>query len=72
VAVAVAEAEFFVVTSGLRSLIENAPLVYVGRSLGGETLRTEVWQDGSSVLFRVRVPARDVVVLSHGTATVAP
>lgn len=38
----------------------------------GETLRTEVWQDRSSVLFRVRVPARDVVVLSHGTATVAP
>lgn len=37
----------------------------------GETLRTEVWQDGASVLFRVCVPARDVVVLSHGIATVA-
>ncbi len=37
----------------------------------GETLRTEVWQDGASVMFRTRVPAREVVVLSHGTATVA-
>ena len=30
------------VTSGLRSLIENAPLVYVGRTLGGDALRTEL------------------------------
>lgn len=37
----------------------------------GETLRTEVWQDGETVLFRVRVAARDTVVLSHGTASVA-
>jgi hypothetical protein len=31
-----------VVTSGLRSLIENAPLVYVGRTAGGDALRTEL------------------------------
>lgn len=38
----VAENGFFVVTSGLRSLIENAPLVYVGRMAGGEGARAEL------------------------------
>ncbi len=41
-----AEDSAFVVTSGLRSLIENAPLVYVGRTASGtggsEALRTEL------------------------------
>ncbi|MES2635155.1 MAG: MaoC/PaaZ C-terminal domain-containing protein [Pseudomonadota bacterium] len=37
----------------------------------GEIIRTEVWQDGPSVRFRALVPARGVVVLSHGTAGVA-
>lgn len=40
--VPVAEAGYFVVTSGLRGLIENAPLVYVGRNGGGEGARTEL------------------------------
>jgi len=40
--VALADTGFFVVTSGLRSLIENAPLVYVGRNSGGEGARTEL------------------------------
>ncbi|KUR71517.1 peptidase M28 [Novosphingobium fuchskuhlense] len=40
--VPVADGGFFVVTSGLRSLIENAPLVYVGKSLGGDGARTEL------------------------------
>ncbi|MFM9935529.1 MAG: M28 family metallopeptidase [Novosphingobium sp.] len=39
---AVPDGGYFVVTSGLRSLIENAPLVYVGRSFGGDALRTEL------------------------------
>lgn len=35
----------------------------------GETLRTEVWQQGSgAAAFRVRVPARDVIVLNNGRA----
>ncbi len=38
----------------------------------GETLRTEAWRDGDAVLFRVRVPARDAVVLTHGVASVVP
>lgn len=38
----VAETGIFVVTSGLRSLIENAPLVYVGKTVGGEGARTEL------------------------------
>jgi acyl dehydratase len=37
----------------------------------GETLRVEVWRKGSAVQFRTRVVERDIVVLSHGTATLA-
>ncbi|HYF18661.1 MAG TPA: MaoC/PaaZ C-terminal domain-containing protein [Ramlibacter sp.] len=37
----------------------------------GETLRTEMWVDGSTVRFRARMVERNVVVLSHGTATLA-
>lgn len=40
--VPLADNGYFVVTSGLRSLIENAPLVYVGRNAGGEGARTEL------------------------------
>ena len=34
----------------------------------GETVRTEMWPDGSSVSFRARVLERDVVVLNNGLA----
>lgn len=34
----------------------------------GDTLRLEVFRDGDDVRFRVRVPARDRVVLDHGHA----
>jgi len=34
----------------------------------GETVRTEMWPDGSSVSFRARVVERDVVVLNNGLA----
>ncbi|GEN98254.1 peptidase M28 [Novosphingobium sediminis] len=40
--VALPEGGSFVVTSGLRSLIENAPLVYVGTNAGGDGARTEL------------------------------
>lgn len=36
----------------------------------GETLRTEIWQDGEQVSFRSKVVERDVVVLNNGLATV--
>lgn len=36
----------------------------------GETLRVEIWQRGESVRFRTRVVERDLVVLSHGSASV--
>ena len=35
----------------------------------GETLRVEIWRHGDAVQFRTRVVERDIVVLSHGTAT---
>ncbi|THD71768.1 3-alpha,7-alpha,12-alpha-trihydroxy-5-beta-cholest-24-enoyl-CoA hydratase [Thalassobius vesicularis] len=34
----------------------------------GETIRTEMWQDGADVSFRARVLERDVVVLNNGLA----
>lgn len=37
----------------------------------GETLRLELFRDGSDVRFRVRVSARDKVVLEHGHAVFA-
>lgn len=34
----------------------------------GETIRTEIWRDGTEVSFRARVVERDVVVLNNGRA----
>lgn len=38
----------------------------------GETLRVQMWRRGQQVQFDTRVLERDVLVLSHGSATVAP
>lgn len=39
----------------------------------GETLQCDIWQDTSNALqFVVRAVDRDVVVMSHGTATLSP
>jgi acyl dehydratase len=34
----------------------------------GETVRFDIWQDGSEVRFTAKVPERDVVVLNNGAA----
>ena len=34
----------------------------------GDTIRTEMWRDGSNVRFRATVPQRGAVVLDYGTA----
>jgi acyl dehydratase len=36
----------------------------------GETIRTEMWLDGSNVSFRARAVERDVVVLNNGLAEI--
>jgi acyl dehydratase len=36
----------------------------------GETIRTEIWRDGSGVSFRARVLERDVVALNNGRAEI--
>jgi acyl dehydratase len=36
----------------------------------GETIRTEMWQDGNAVSFRSTVPARGVTVLNNGRAEI--
>ncbi|WP_121062567.1 MaoC/PaaZ C-terminal domain-containing protein [Chachezhania antarctica] len=38
----------------------------------GETLRTEIWRDGTDVSFRTSVVERDKVVLNNGYARIAP
>ncbi len=38
--------------------------------LPGETIRTEMWQDGTIVSFRARVLERDVVAINNGRAEV--
>ena len=37
----------------------------------GETIRTEIWREGSKVQFQARVLERDKIVLSHGIAEVS-
>jgi acyl dehydratase len=39
--------------------------------LPGETIRTEMWRDGSVVSFRARVVERDVVAVNNGRAEIA-
>ncbi len=36
----------------------------------GETIRTEIWQDGGIVSFRATVPARGVTVINNGRAEI--
>lgn len=36
----------------------------------GETIRTEIWQDGNIVTFRATVPARGVTVINNGRAEI--
>ncbi len=38
----------------------------------GETIRTEMWRDGTLVSFRARVLERDVIAISNGRAEVRP
>ncbi|MFN7086579.1 MAG: MaoC/PaaZ C-terminal domain-containing protein [Burkholderiales bacterium] len=38
----------------------------------GETIRTEIWQDGATVTFRASVPARGVTVINNGRAEIRP
>jgi acyl dehydratase len=37
----------------------------------GETIRTEIWRNGSAVSFRATVPARRVTVLNNGRAEIS-
>jgi len=68
-----------VVTSGLRGLIENAPLVYVGRNLGGgEAARTEL-AGRVAVILDSEAPAESIdhrrlpaAAARHGRAAHGP
>ena len=37
----------------------------------GETITTDIWQDGPTISFRARIKARDTVVLNNGKAIIA-
>ncbi len=51
--------------------LKSIGLRFSGPVFPGETLRTEIWRQGSRVQFRARALERDVVVLSHGLAEIA-
>ncbi|HWS73872.1 MAG TPA: MaoC/PaaZ C-terminal domain-containing protein [Quisquiliibacterium sp.] len=51
--------------------LKSIGLRFSGPVFPGETLRTEIWRQGSRVQFRARSVERDVVVLSHGIAEIA-
>jgi len=70
--VALADEGYFVVTSGLRSLIENAPLVYVGRNPGGEGARTELAGRVALILDSEAPPPEPAKPGPGGTAAVRP
>ena len=44
---------------------------FTAPAYAGETFATEIWLDGSSLVFRTRAVERDVVVISHGRAELA-
>ncbi|MEK9719618.1 MAG: MaoC family dehydratase, partial [Quisquiliibacterium sp.] len=48
--------------------LKSIGLRFSGPVFPGETLRTEIWRDGTRVQFRARVLERDAIVLSHGIA----
>ena len=61
----------------LRQCADNDParlrsldLRFAAPVFPGETLRTEIWREGSRVQFRARVLERDRIVLSHGVAQI--
>lgn len=51
------------------SRFRSLQLRFTAPVLPGETIRTEIWRDGS---FRARVAERDVVVVNNGRALFAP
>ena len=53
------------------SRLRSIGLRFSGPVFPGETIRTEIWRDGTRVQFRARVVERDALVLSHGIAEVA-
>jgi acyl dehydratase len=38
----------------------------------GETIRIDIWVDGTTVAFRAIAVERDVLILGNGSAEVAP
>ncbi len=36
----------------------------------GETIRTEIWRNGNSIVFRATIPERNVTVLNNGSAEI--
>ena len=53
------------------SRLRSMQLRFSAPFMPGETLRTEIWQDGENVQFRSTAVERDVVVLNNGNALIA-
>jgi acyl dehydratase len=56
--------------SGDPARLKSMQLRFSAPVFPGETIRTEMWPEGSRISFRARVVERDVVVLNNGLATV--
>ncbi|WP_319824029.1 MaoC/PaaZ C-terminal domain-containing protein [Thalassovita sp.] len=53
---------------GAFQALKHLELRFTSPVYPGETLRTEMWRDGTTVRFRARAVERDVVVLNNGLA----
>jgi acyl dehydratase len=53
------------------TLIESFEARFTAPVLPGDTITTDMWQDGNVVSFRCSVKERDVIVLRNGKCTLA-
>ena len=54
-----------------QAMLKKIQLRFSAPVYPGETIRTEIWRDGTTVSFRARVAERDLVVLNNGLAVLA-
>ena len=52
------------------SRLEGFGLRFSAPVFPGETISTDLWQDGNEISFRSRVAVRDVIVLNNGRAVI--
>jgi acyl dehydratase len=56
--------------SGNAARLSSIAVRFTAPVIPGDTICTEIWQDGQSLHFRCVVPERDLVVIDNGVATI--